>query len=192
MIDLLESYISQYDNICFSGGALGADHFFGLWCEENDIPYIHFSFHKHRIYSTENVLEVPNDYLVSSDVQYALKLANSTLNRKIPKPPTYNLLARNYYQVLYTERVYAVSVLESPTRVKGGTAWAVQMYLDKCKAQGITPEVYVYDYLEDVVYSYIDGYFQEVHSIPTPHGKWTGIGSRDVPQNKFKIHEYYS
>lgn len=180
---IINDYIDKLTEVCFSGGALGADRLFGLYSLENDIPYIHFSFDAHSS-KEENLLTVPAELLESSYVINKLRLACRTLKRKVPYKGSYvyNLLARNYFQIYKTERIYAMGKLNSPTEVDGGTAWAVQMYLDECSEKNINAEIYFFCIKTHQVYSYNNELkqFEVVDNVPKPFGKWTGIGSRSA------------
>ena len=186
----LKNSLQGLSNVCYSGGAEGADRLFGIWASENGFTEIHFSFKKHKYHvHKDSVLEIPDNILQEDFVIHKLKTANKSLGRSIPKKGsyTYNLLARNSFQVLLTERVYCISTLESPTKVSGGTAWAVQMYLDEYE----NPEIYGYDPIRHEAYKYcnIKKEFIVVDTVPAPYGNWTGIGSRDAKElymNEFK------
>lgn len=175
--------LAAFDNVCFSGGAAGADRLFGLWAAENGQDAVHFSFAKHKTHVDEStVLELPNELLTCKEIQDQLKLANRTLGRSVPRfGYVYNLLARNSYQIYCTERVYTIGELVSPSQLDGGTAWAVQMYLDLNDSD---KEIYHYDIMDNKVYQYCNNtkQFIEVQSVPKPHGKWTGIGTRRATQ----------
>lgn len=175
----LTDMLEQFDNVCFSGGAAGADRLFGLWAAANGHDQIHFSFKGHKAHvDSETIIELPNELLTSPSINAKLKLANATLGRSVPRYGyVYNLLARNSYQVFSTERVYTIGILVSPSQLDGGTAWAVQMYLDQ---DNPTKEIYHYDINDKKVYSYDNStkQFVEVESVPKPSGRWTGIGTR--------------
>jgi hypothetical protein len=175
--------LKTLDKVCYSGGAEGADLLFGIWAEANGFQELHFSFNKHKHHvRDETVLVLPDSILQDPEVKNVLRNANYSLGRSVPKPGsyTYNLLARNRFQVLLTERVYCISPLESPSMVSGGTAWAVQMYIDMYE----NPEIYCYDNIRHECYKYctVQKAFVEVETVPTPYGNWTGIGSRKATQ----------
>lgn len=178
--ELTES-LSGFQNVCYSGGAAGADRLFGLWASLNGQEEIHFSFKNHKYtVPDDTILEIPQYILSDPSVQDKLKQANKKLKRKVPATGTYvyNLLARNAFQVIITERVYCLAKITAPDQIDGGTAWATQMYIDSCE----TPELYVYNLLDNKPYKYdisTKTYVRE-NFIPTPHGKWTGIGSRSA------------
>lgn len=177
----LHDSLKNLNNVCYSGGAEGADRLFGIWASENGFQEIHFSFKKHKYHVPDDtVLKLPDSVLQDPTVKEKLQKANKSLGRSVPKPGTYvyNLLARNSFQVLLTERVYCISPLVSPTQVSGGTAWAIQMYIDQYE----NPEIYCYDPYANQAYFYDCNKkeFVSVLDVPKPHGNWTGIGSRET------------
>lgn len=192
MIQVIKDALSSLSNTMFSGGAKGADRLFGLWAKKNNFNVIHFSYPKHRHHVLqEEIFEIDLDLLNSSNVKLALKQANKKLGRSVPPEfkDSYKLLARNYFQILSTERVYAIADLESPSIVEGGTSWAIQMYIDSTE----TPEIYVYSMREKVAYSYDTSTkeFVQTDNIPFPNGNWTGIGSRNATQDDIDDFERY-
>ena len=184
----LAEILMVFENVCFSGGAAGADRLFGMWASENGHEEIHFSFDKHKVHvKEETVIQLPTELLTCTEVLNQLKLANRTLGRSVPRfGYVYNLLARNSYQIYCTERVYTIGELISPSQLDGGTAWAVQMYLD---LDGDNKEIYHYDIMDKKVYQYCNKtrQFIEVDTVPTPHGKWTGIGTRRATEEHMKL-----
>lgn len=186
----LASILQNFGDVCFSGGAAGADRLFGLWASENDHEAIHFSFKGHKTHvAPETVLELPTELLTCTEVLAQLKTANASLGRSVPRfGYVYNLLARNSYQVYCTERVYTIGELVSPTQLDGGTAWAVQMYLD---LPGDNKEIYHYDIIDHKTYTFcnITKQFIETNTVPKPHGKWTGIGTRRATEQDLRNFE---
>lgn len=189
MEELIE-LIQAFEDVCYSGGAAGADRLFGLYASSVGHTPIHFSFQSHNhCVEEETILDIPSYILNSIPILDMLRTANGKLGRSVPKPGTYvyNLLARNAFQVLCTERVYTIGELVSPTQVAGGTAWAVQMYMDLNE----TREIYHFNRSDNTVYSFDNsiGEFVPVTSVPKPHGKWTGIGSRSATSADMKRFE---
>lgn len=172
-------------NICYSGGAVGADRLWGKLALEDGQDVVHYSFANHKIDKdfpgNEKLYELGNDELVIAD-KY-LKLANNVIRRKFPTKSwhTNNLLRRNFYQIARSESVYAIANLED-NRVSGGTAWAVQMFIDKCKRHSKNYPCFLFDQISNTwyIYSHQEMIWKECSSPPKPSGIWTGIGSRDI------------
>jgi hypothetical protein len=187
--------------ICLSGGAKGADAQWGMCAGTAGHEVVHWSFADAKVYVpeaevarlTDEQLEAANKacHTAAKNMNARYKAAgvktrkSFQLNTPANIPDKYlyvrNLLRRNYYQVKDTERVYAVADIEDGM-VSGGTAWAVQMFIDR--VNGAACECYVFDQLTEQWYVW-NGLNSRVRwnaleSPPEPHGVWTGIGSRDL------------
>lgn len=175
--------LSGNKNICLSGGAKGADRLFGIWAEENKHEQLHFSFDGHYCGSASKYeVKLEMNQLREDIIVQLLHDANRTLSRKVPHHSqfAYKLLARNTWQIFATDSVYAMGILKSPSVLDGGTAWAVQMYLELCKNRNTNAVVYLFEINEHKAYQYCNAskMFIECSTVPTPNGIWTGIGSR--------------
>jgi hypothetical protein len=143
---------------------------------------IHWIFdgHQSRAPETELVRLTP-DMLVEADP--FLVRANKTLRRKWPvrREHTAALLRRNYYQIAWSGALYAVSHLDGYGQVAGGTAWAVQMFIDRF--QGKECPVYLYDQKFSRWLTWGDGHWEEIDMPPKPSGIYGAVGSRNLLDN---------
>lgn len=174
----------------YSGGAKGADYLFNEFALQHGFTPINYTFNKHKyVTETKYNIMLNNDYLNDNIITNALKKANTSLDRSIPPKGSYvyNLLARNFYQILNTNAVYAISNLVSPSRISGGTAWATQMYIDLCINENSVLNLYLYDLISECVFYFdLEQYrFIVCDYIPFPNDSFTGIGSRDTTKNDF-------
>lgn len=181
LFNLLNEESKNAKNVCYSGGAGGSDRFFGIWATKNGHELLHYGFkgHKYKGHDPSFNVIVPQELLDSQEIKDLLNKANETLKRKVPSSGyVYNLLARNRYQILNTERVYCMVKEVNKKTVSGGTGWAVEMY----RVSTEKPEIYAYctTLNKCYEYDYKQGKFIEVFYVPTPHGKWTGIGTRSA------------
>jgi hypothetical protein len=182
-------------SVCYSGGALGADLAFGDAAKQAGHKIVHWHFQEKK-----RGLE---DHAILNKVQLKfadpfLIKANQTLRRgEFPyeKEYTNDLLRRNFYQVVQSDTLYAVSRRDTiewhsdrGRMFMGGTAWAIQMFIDKYKGQAC--ECYVFDMVEECWWKW-----DEVLSLcwhkcrnaggiasdpPLPNGKYAGVGSREL------------
>jgi hypothetical protein len=142
---------------------------------------VHFGFKGHRsLAPPSEIVTIPDEEL--DEANDPCKKASLGLKRYFPPKNMFvrNLLRRNWFQVKYAERVYAVATL-SADGVSGGTAWATQMFIDRHK--GAPCECYVYDQSSSLWYKWEGVGFMEIDAPPKPHGVWAGIGSRDLRLN---------
>lgn len=169
--------------ILLSGGASGADLQFGMTAGRAGHQVIHFVFEGHgsKAPKSEHVC-LTQDMLNEAD--QALVQANGTLRRSFPTGKQYvnNLLRRNYWQIRDTQSVYAVADFDEQGLVHGGTAWAVQMFIDRHRGQECP--VYVFEQKTDSWYAH-RGYrnWEAVNVVPYPTNVWTGIGTRRLESN---------
>lgn len=175
-----QSLISLNETICMSGGAIGADLQWGMNAGKTGHFVIHWSFENHKTYAPkEEVVILTKDLLEETD-QF-LEVANKSLKRRIPKGKLWilNLLRRNFYQIKWSDAVYAVSSLDKNNQVEGGTAWAVQMYIDRCKIENIQPKLFLFDQKKNQWYKWEENWIN-IDSPPKPEKIYAGIGSRDL------------
>lgn len=184
MIDNLENA-----DVCLSGGAIGSDLAWGRVAENAGHGVIHFGFHGHKSDASPETLRILSAHdLLQSDIHCAL--ANKSLKRHWPPRSLYtqNLLRRNWYQVADATSCYAISTfghrtwidigneLENVT-VKGGTAWAVQMFIDR--HDGAACLCYVFDQ-DTCNWFKWQGKWMRIYEPPKPCGKYAGVGTRDL------------
>ena len=169
------------DRLCLSGGADGADVQWGMVAGLAGHAVRHFTFQGHRSQAPlEEIVVLTKDQLAIADVH--LHMANKTMKRRWPIKNQFvaNLLRRNYYQVAWSDSVYAVASIENGM-VTGGTCWAVQMFLDRF---GFDPApAYVFNQLTDRWLTWSGTGWEDCPEVPVPTGVWAGIGSRDLKDN---------
>lgn len=181
----LTAVLGEGSNVCLSGGADGADLQWGLQAGKADHYVIHWSFAGHRTQApTEEVVRLTQEQLNLADD--ALTRANRTLKRRWPTRTdvTNNLLRRNWYQIKDAGSLYAISEMGLNGEIAGGTAWAVQMYLDRFIHDGEPMEncrAYVLDKNTLHWYKWTGAKWELIISRPPkPTGIWAGVGSREI------------
>ena len=178
---------ASLENVCLSGGAEGADALWGSCAGALGHAVIHWSFEGHRTQvPASEVLRLTREQLEQADPM--LHRANLTLRRRFPptSPFSANLLRRNWYQVETASGLYAVSSLKDG-KVEGGTAWAIQMFLDR---HPTNEPLSAYLYCQKVQeWLHWDGKGWETIGVPPPpSGLYAAIGTRDLtPDGKRAI-----
>lgn len=171
-------------NICLSGGADGADIAWGIAAEQAGHEVVHWSFSGHKSIAN-SLCELSSSQLEVAD--HYLELANKSLLRKWPTSniTVNNLLRRNFYQIYYSDSVYAVSNFKedkSLLKISGGTAWACQMFVDRWLHTDTnidTCQLYLFDQISEKWYSW-KGTWSNIDKPPCPQGVYAGIGTRDI------------
>lgn len=184
------------DMTCHSGGAIGSDTMWELFCEMYMIKAKAYSY-KTKSHKTPNKVEISEaDFNEGVD---KVRKANKILGRKnIDK--YMDLLARNWAQVKYSDEIFAIGHIvkegdksksgyivncKSPS-VDGGTGYAVQMGILAGKT------VYVFDQKKDAWYkwSYIIDNFIKLKATPYIQSKnFAGIGTREITKSGEKAIE---
>jgi hypothetical protein len=163
------------ENVCFSGGAVGADLMWGKVAQAMGHTVIHWSFARHRSNAKpENLFPIPQDDLCIAD-RDLFKVAK-VLHRSFPqhKYTVANLLRRNWFQIRWSDALYAVGKFQSSGQVDGGTAWAVELFRLKYP----TRPLYFFNQENKRWYQRLDEW-AEVQP-PRPFGWYAGIGTRDL------------
>lgn len=101
---------------------------------------------------------------------------NKTLGRKYPTSKEYvnDLLRRNYFQVVNSYAIYAISTFDKNGLVSGGTGWAVHLGVNMNKS------VHVFDQSEDKWYFMVGHKSKYQIDTPTITKEFAGIGTRKI------------
>jgi hypothetical protein len=154
---------------CHSGGAIGADHFWGICSEIAGFDVNHYYYGDRTPYGNIHITNSEYD-----DGVEHVKLANKALKRK---PDNYmHLLARNWMQVKNATAVFAISELVNSRTVAGGTGWAAQMAIDANKP------LFVFDQVKNKWFKW-DAQMNEFlthDNVPELTFNFAGIGTREL------------
>ena len=165
--------------LCLSGAAAGADAYWSALAARRGDAVVHWSFAGHRrARCSGEVAALSFDAMALADAH--LIRASRTLRRPWPPRSDYAaaLLRRNYFQVAWSNAVYAVADLGEDRRIAGGTSWTVQLFLDRF-AQGDCP-AFLFAQESGCWLTWCDGAWEPSGSPPAPEGIWAGIGTRDL------------
>lgn len=165
--------------LCNSGGAHGADTVFENECLKNNIPVIAWSFKEHNTKSLNKKVLTKDE--LDEGFEH-VKEANKSLKRNIYGMSVYikNLLSRNWFQVKYSDTIYAIAAIQNNMKiVQGGTGWACQKAIDNNK------EIYVFDQLKNnwFKYNYSNELFEIYNDTPELVDRFAGIGTREINEN---------
>lgn len=162
--------------VCHSGGCPGADMTWETVGEEYGVTTYAYSFPDHVQYG-KNPVQL--SFTSLTDGFGHVTIASARMKRRVDKLPNYtrNLLSRNWFQVKYSEAIFAIGkfVDKTHTIVSGGTGWAVQMAVDNRKP------VFLYD--QESLYWYEYDYTTEMFvpcDTPTLTKQFAGIGTREI------------
>ena len=174
--------MSSDKGICLSGGAAGADITWGTAATKAGYDCLHFTFIGHKTEAPKEQIVILSDEQLS-EADYYLAIANKTLRRKWPveNPHVKKLLQRNYYQINSSDSLYAVASFDKNGQVVGGTAWAVQMKIDRTHNTNMC-FIFDQDSSQWFQWNSTTSTFLVIRTeeVPVPQGIWAGIGSRKL------------
>lgn len=190
MITDFQTFFRETDrSLCLSGGAKGSDVAWGNLAKMLGHWVIHWSFEDHKAHVTDIERLSLNAEQLRKANHFVLR-ANKTLLRKFPTryDSTNNLLRRNWYQVAWTKSLYGVGVFKNGD-IDGGTAWAVQMYIDRFTVDRENIDeckLYFFDQIKGIWLTWKYEWKELQDRPPVPTGVWTGIGTRKLNENGSK------
>ena len=188
---LKKGILDKYKSVIYSGAAEGPDRWFAKIGKEKGIPTIHYTFgadmadaqfavgFKRPLEKSE--LEAANIHVAKASQELGKPMAGLS-ERQL------NYLRRNWYQVAFTNAIYAVAPLETSGAkkhkiVQGGTGWTVEM----AKTHKNTRDrIFVYDEPSSKWWKWNRsvGFFEPLKGLPPkPPRSWAGIGSRKATVN---------
>ncbi|KKM72245.1 hypothetical protein LCGC14_1422450 [marine sediment metagenome] len=170
------------DYVCHSGGCPGADMTWETLGDQYNVTTIAYSFPGHHHQSTNPKILTPDE--LAEGMEHVIT-ANHSLKKPISEtwPPIYvqNLLARNWFQVKNSDRVYAIGRFmdDEHKLVNGGTGWTVQMAVDNDKV------VHFFDQNINSWFRWKPGYtkFLQADNTPQLTIQFAGVGTRAINDN---------
>lgn len=184
LIELLPEHVRltmavNGSQLCLSGAARGADALWGECAARAGHAVVHWSFVGHRLHAPDADVVLLSPQQLSSADPYLVS-ASEKLGR--PWPPATDhaasLIRRNYFQVAWSDALYAVTELDDRGAIKGGTAWAVAMFVDRFAGKACP--AYLFDQARNEWNHWDDDSWQPMRVPPPPTRIWAGIGSRQL------------
>jgi len=161
----------------YSGGAFGADTFFGLIALEYGITsdrQWHYNINNETTQDLQNK-GIYSVFLNQKDIDDCYHAIDKLFQKKHKRGHVNDLKARNYFQALDADGIFGIASLNKTfDGVQSGTNVAIQFGIHKQKP------VYVYDYTIKKWYKYSDTnkQFLLYDSIPLLTQHFAGIGVR--------------
>lgn len=173
---------------CYSGGAKGTDIIFENEAIKKGFDVVAFSFDGHNTKSKN--CYILSDKQLKEGFEH-IKIANLRLKRNISylKPYIKKLISRDWFQVKYSDTIFAIGLLDDMNNVCGGTGYAISCAIDNKKPIFLFEQTlnqwYYYNYETDS--------FEIYENIPKITEKYAGIGTRDINENGINaIKELYN
>jgi hypothetical protein len=166
------------DCILFSGGAPGAEAYFGGCAERHGVEEVNFTFDGHKIERHRGVRVLNHEELLTGDV--SLQYVSRLMHRRYTEGPTLRkVLQTLWYQVNNGQEIYVIGSILDDGTVRGGTGWGAEF------AKLCNKPLYVFDQEKDGWFEWT-GSDWKAHGSATPtitHPHFTGTGTRQLQDN---------
>lgn len=137
------------DFTLFSGGANGAEAYFGEMAEQYGVLEVNYSFEGHKTVRTRGLRDLTPEELARKDV--SLTYVSKLLNRKFTNAPFMRrVLQTIMYQVDSALEIFVVGAIQEDGTVKGGTGWGAEF------AKICNKPLFVFDQAKNAWYTWDD------------------------------------
>ena len=167
------------DCILFSGGAPGAEAWFGECAERHGIEEVNFTFDGHQIDRHRGVRVLNHEELLAGDV--SLAYVSRLMNRRYSDALTLRkILQTLWYQVNNGQEIYVIGTILENQTVRGGTGWGAEF------AKLCNKPLWVFDQDRDSWFRWDGSNWAPATGAAAPaiaHPHFTGTGTRNLHDN---------
>jgi hypothetical protein len=111
--------------ILYSGGAAGAEQYFGELAERYGLEEVNYSFEGHQIARSRGVRALTGEELALKDV--SMTYVSKIMNRQYTHAPLFRKVLQSIcWQVSSGQEVFVVGAILPDETVKGGTGWGAE------------------------------------------------------------------
>ena len=162
--------------VLFSGGAAGAEQFFGAQAEAWGIDEVNYSFEGHQIERNRGVRVLTNEELALKDV--SLSYVSKIMGREYTRAPLFRKVLQSIcWQVASGQQIIVTGVIQPDGTVKGGTGWGAEL------AKICNKPLLVFDQERDAWYVWSNDAWS-VEAMPViAHPHFTATGTRFLEAN---------
>ncbi|UIJ37733.1 hypothetical protein LWC08_13710 [Desulfobaculum bizertense] len=168
--------MSNSETILFSGGAKGAENYFGQLAEEYGIQEVNYSFEGHQSERPRGVRVLTSEELSLKDV--SLTYVSRLMSRKYSRAPLFRKVLQSIcWQVASGHEVFVVGEVQDDDTVKGGTGWGAE-YAKICNKP-----LFVFDQKQDCWFKWGNTSWEKVDAPKVTHRHFAGTGTRFLEAN---------
>jgi hypothetical protein len=164
--------------ILFSGGAPGAEAYFGATAERHGVEEVNFTFDGHKIERHRGVRVLNHEELLSGDV--SLAYVSRLMHRRYTEGPTLRKVLQTLcYQVNTGQDIYVIGTFQDVGTVRGGTGWGAEF------AKLCNKPLYVFDQAKDGWFAWNGDTWvaSPAEELVITHQHFTGTGTRTLNDN---------
>jgi hypothetical protein len=117
--------LNPQECILYSGGAAGAEAFFGLTAESHGLQEVNFSFEGHQAERQRGRRMLTTEELALKDV--SLTYVSRIMNRQYTRAPLFRKVLQSIcWQVNSGDEVFVIGAILPDGTAKGGTGWGAE------------------------------------------------------------------
>jgi hypothetical protein len=156
--------------VLFSGGAAGAEQFFGAQAEAWGIEEVNYSFEGHQIERTRGVRVLTQDELALKDV--SMTYVSRLMGREYTRAPMFRKVLQSIcWQVSSGNEVIVIGEIQEDKTVKGGTGWGAEF------AKLCNKPLLVFDQKQDAWFRWINDEWVKTTDPVIKHTRFTATGT---------------
>jgi hypothetical protein len=162
--------------VLFSGGAAGAEQFFGAQAEAWGIEEVNYSFEGHQIERARGVRVLTQDELALKDV--SMTYVSRLMGREYTRAPMFRKVLQSIcWQVSSGNEVIVIGEIQEDKTVKGGTGWGAEF------AKLCNKPLLVFDQKQDAWFRWINDEWVKTTDPVIKHTRFTATGTRFLEAN---------
>ena len=162
--------------ILYSGGASGAEQFFGAMAEAFGIEEVNYSFEGHQISRTRGVRVLTSEELGLKDV--SLSYVSRLMNRQYTSAPIFRKVLQSIcWQISSGHEVLVVGSIQLDGTVKGGTGWGAEF------AKLCNKPLLVFDQEQDAWFRWNKNIWEAEANPLVTCARFTATGTRFLEDN---------
>lgn len=168
--------LNPRDCVIYSGGAPGAEAFFGAVAERYDVQEVNYTFDGHQIERKRGIRVLTTEELALKDV--SLAYVSKLMNREYTRAPIFRRVLQSIcWQVSSGDEIYVVGNIQPDTTVKGGTGWGAEF------AKICNKPLYVFDQSQDSWFSWLESEWVPAGKPVITSAHFAGTGTRFLEDN---------
>jgi hypothetical protein len=161
--------------ILYSGGAAGAEAWFGLAAEQYGLQEVNFSFEGHQAERDRGKRVLTNEELALKDV--SLNYVSKLMNRQYTGAPLFRKVLQSIcWQVSSAPEIFVVGEILPDETVKGGTGWGAEF------SKICNKRLLVFDQEKNAWFLWNAGW-EKQSEVRVTQRCFTGTGTRFINEN---------
>ena len=165
--------------VLYSGGAAGAEQFFGALAEEWGVEEVNYSFDGHQMERKRGVRVLTSEELALKDV--SLTYVSKLMSREYTRAPVFRKVLQSIcWQISSGHEVIVVGTIQPDDTVKGGTGWGAEF------AKICNKPLLVFDQTRGQWFSWQQDNWRLEAAPCITHSHFTATGTRFLEDNARK------